>query len=365
MSVNRRQFIELLLASGASPALSQIAGAMETQEETGETGNSQAFWSNYYKPARRGSKPAGMDEDRRVSYLHYSPQGKKLRFAQEIPAEELIHHEGDVAVSMNVTGIRLSQKDHEKFKNISSAQLRLDLAQNKSMLDIMDKLAWASVAALFVGESKTPNLQDLSFTPESTKDVYLPGGTGLLGVNVSMVHRESRMYQLLQVVVKDVGRFAPVIGLPAISVAALAEFNQLYGKIEHRTTFLFQTPTPQKIFATRPAREEAETSAGINLVSGDYILIPQEYVNDFQPHREEFKLVEGYMVAHNADEGQSVYQLASNITPDISYVAVNIKVTPPWGTKGAKPSTADNPASTIPATTNTKTETKKPAAKKP
>lgn len=52
-----------------------------------------------------------------------------------------------MAVTMNVTGIRLSQSDRDKFKKTQSAQLRVDLAQTKSMFNLIDKLAWASVAA--------------------------------------------------------------------------------------------------------------------------------------------------------------------------------------------------------------------------
>lgn len=335
MQLDRRHFVELLLASGAFPAISTVAGAKEKtgelladQSKTAEMGNSEAFWSNYYHPQRGGD--SGADADRRVSYIHYNQKEKKLRFSQEIQSAELFPDPGDVAVTMNVTGIRLSQKDREKFKQSQSAQLRLDLAQNKPMFSLIDKLAWASVAALFVSEGKVPPVQDLSFSPDSTKDMILPSGTGLLGVNVSMTHRESRMYQVLQVVVKEVGRFAPVIGLPAISLTALNEFNQLYGKIEHRTTFLFQTTAPQRVFATKPARDDANTTSGINLVSGDYVLLPQEHVQEFQPHLSDFKLVSGYLVPANTDENTSVYQIADKITPDVSYVAVNIKVTPPW-----------------------------------
>jgi hypothetical protein len=265
-----------------------------------------------------------------VSYIHYNQKQKKLRFSHEIDPEELFPDPGDVAVTMNVTGIRLSQSDREKFKKTESAQLRLDLAQNKSMLSVIDKLAWASIAALFVSHGKVPSIQDLSFSSDSTKDMILPGGTGLLGVNVSMAFRESRLYQVLQVVVKEVGRFAPVIGLPAVSLTALNEFNKLYGKIEHRTTFLFQTTSPQRIFATKPARDEADTTAGINLVSGDYVLLPQEHAEEFQSHLHDFKLVSGYLVPGKTDENAPIYEIADKITPDVSYVAVNIKVTPPW-----------------------------------
>ncbi len=346
MAVNRRTFVESLVTGGTlsgalaygsfAEALAQFSAGAARNGTNG--GNSQAFWSNYYEPAKRGGAKPGADEDRQVSYLHYSSQQQKLRFSHEIAADELYPDPGDVAVTMNVTGMRLSHTDRLKFRSTQSAQLRIDLAQDKPMLNLADKLAWAAVAAVFISEGKMPPLQDMSFAPESTRDMVMPGGTGLLGVNVSMTHRASRFYQILQSVVKEIGRFAPVVGLPAISMTALNEFNRFYGAIEQRTTFLFQTTAPQRVFATRPARDEAQTTAGMNLVSGDYILVPQQDVAGLQPRLAEFKLVSGYLVPKDALEGQSVYQLADNMTPDVSYIAVNLKVTPPWHVGSPAPS---------------------------
>ena len=371
MQTNRRHFIETLVATGTLSATLGIPGIEKALAQASPQkavklaggGNSFAFWSNYYAPGKRGKIP-GADEDRRVSYLHYKSAEHKLRFSHEIQPEELYPDPGDVAIGMSVTGMRLSQKDRDKFKSIQSAQLRLDLAQENKMFDILDRLAWASVAALYIRERRMPPLQDLTFTSESTNKMILPGGSGLLGVNVSMAHPESRLYQVFQFIVKEVGRFAPVVALPAISLTALNEFNRFYGAIEHRTTFLFQTTAPQRVFATQPARQNAETGAGINLVSGDYVLVPEEYREEFESHLSDFELVSGYLVPHGAEKtGHSLYSLADNIKPDVSYVALNVKVSPPWQISPRSSSAPDLPLSE--KATEKKDSGKAPDNKKP
>jgi len=56
-------------------------------------------------------------------------------------------------------------------------------------------------------------------------------------------------------------------------MTALKGFCTLYGAFEQRTTFLLNS-YPQLAFATQAAREEAQTGSGLNLISGDYVLVP-------------------------------------------------------------------------------------------
>lgn len=345
MNLKRREFFEGLLATGAlpsllnSPAVAKAAVFAGQDEEEDGAANACAFWSQYYANHTSSGEHAvfcretrggdnGVDDNRQINFLHYQAHDKQLRFAHTIPASELLAYPGDVKVSLNVGGIRLSKEDQQKFENLQSAQLRLDLAQNKNMLDIADKLAWASVAALFPKQGKLPPLQDLTFNSTSTSDVFLPGGKGMVGVNVSMTRRQSWLYQHLQEIVTATGKFSPILGLPAISLSALNGFYLFYGYLENRTHFLFQTASPQPVFTTQPSRAEAETSFGINLLNGDYVLIPQQYIKDFQPHLGDYTLAQGYLIPKSADPNQSVYDLADQVSPDISYLSLNVKVTP-------------------------------------
>ncbi len=359
MSLKRRDFFGGLLAAGVipaafgSPAIAKAAAAAITgqDEEDEGPGNACAFWSQYYAGHTSSAEHAafcrqmrgggnGVDDNRQVSFLHYETKSGQLRFATAIPADELLPYPGDVKVSLSVGGIRLSSEDKATFESHQSAQLRLDLAQNKKMLDIIDKLAWSSIAAIFPKQGKVPPLQDLNFNSQSTNDVYLPGGTGLLGVNVSMARRQSWFYQHLQEVVSAAGKFAPVLGLPAISLNALNGFYLFYGYLENRTTFLFQTGAPQRVYTTQASEQnqkEAAESAGdsdsrgttgINMPAGEYVLVPGVHATEIKNHLGDYQVVNHYLVPKDANLDQPLYDLADKITPDISYLTLTIAVTP-------------------------------------
>ena len=347
MESDRRSFIERLVAIGAlcgvSPASVHAAAAtaafdnLQADDEQG-VGNAYAFWSNYLaqragSPSQHDlfshkSKDKGIEETRQVNFLHYDSHTNALRFPAQVSPDELLDFPGDVTLNIQVGGIRLSQADQAAFESLQSAQLRVDMSQNKELMNIA-KLAWASVAAIFpTKQGKLPSLQDLGFSPESTKNIVLPGGSGALGVNVSMTRRESNFYKMLKIVVPQAGKFSPIIGLPAISITALNAVYTLYGLWEDRTTFLFQTQAPVQAYATKSARQEANTSIGVNLVDGDYIVVPQQHVDAIQPHLGDYKLSQGYLLPKDASDAQSVYDLAAKTPPDISYLSLNVKVAP-------------------------------------
>lgn len=80
----------------------------------------------------------------------------------------------------------------------------------------------------------------------------------------------------------EINRYAPILGLPAISTTAPNSFCTLYGSLEQRTTFLLNG-FPQQAYTTRGARASANTSAGLNLVPGDYVLVPHVYAAQLEP----------------------------------------------------------------------------------
>jgi hypothetical protein len=372
MSMNRRSFLEHVLASGALAGLGVGAepfarGQATAAQDPNAVGssNAYAFWSNYYAGhlpnssetqsgamglfgGKKGDKDAGVQQDRQVNFLSYDTKSSALRFPQAVENSELLDTPGDVSLSTSVGGIRLSKEDQDTFKNAGAAQLRVDLAQNESMskyFNISDKLAWASMAALMPSKLGTmPPLQDLSFDPSTTKDVLLPGGTGSIGVNVSLTHRESTFYKLMGGFVTELGRFSPIMGLPAISVTALSDIYKLYGYLEHRAEFLFQTKAPMLAYTTQQARASAKSSFGVNLVTGDYILVPQQHVATIQSHLTDLKLMQNYLVPQDAKSTGSVYDMAqSGDVPDISYVTLNVKLAPAFSNGG--------PSGTVPAGT--------------
>jgi len=211
------------------------------------------------------------------------------------------------------------------------------------MQDVLDPMAWTSLASLFPDSSgSVPPLQNLSFDPgtaqKSMKQVVLPGGSGQWAVNLSMVHKESAFGSALQTITGALGKFAPIVGLPAISVEALQGFSSMYGAFEQRTTFLINS-FPQLAFATQQARSGSQTQQGVNLVSGDYVLVPHAYTDQLTPYLDKLELRQGYLVPKGSPQNASVIDLALALKPDITYLSATFGVQPitlqPVGTGGA------------------------------
>jgi hypothetical protein len=340
--MERRDFLGSLLAAGLTASLAEGTADAQSPEGDGPGGNAAAFWSGYFAPqAGAGAATralfggaharAGVTGDRQCNFLNYDTRKQILRFPQEVAAGELPDYPGDVALQLSVGGIRLSQADRARVRDLRSAQVRVDLAQNQKLEHFDDFLAWASIASLFVGEAKAlPALQDLSLSPESTKQVLLPGGAGSLGLNVSMAHQRSSFFLLLQRLVGVTGALAPALSLPAISLTAIAGVYKALGMLENSSTFLFQTAAPQPILTTQAAAQRHDANMrGFNVISGDYVAVPQAHITAVQSYLDAYRLEQGYLIPKTANtKSQSIYTLAESAPPDISYITLNLRVTP-------------------------------------
>jgi hypothetical protein len=85
---------------------------------------------------------------------------------------------------------------------------------------------------------------------------------------------------------------------------------------------------PQLAFATQAAREVAETQQGMNLVSGDYVLVPHSYTAQLTPYLDKLELRQGYLVSKDAPSSSSIIDLATNLKPDITYLSSNFNFKP-------------------------------------
>jgi hypothetical protein len=361
MPTSRRTFLQETLLSGGlaglvgpdlkTHELTERLLAFAAQDSTLTTGkhDSKSFWDSFGAAADNlgGETPQGVhgrglihkssantgagDLDRQIDFFHYT-KDKRLQYANTIEAKEMLDHAGDITASVNVSGFRLAGEDREQFDKLQSAQLRIDVLQSKSLMNILDPMAWTSLAALFPDKSgKLPPMQDLSFDPATTweqmQKIVLPGGVGKWAVNLSMAHKESQFVSIMKSLTTEINRFAPVLGLPAISMTALKGFCSLYGAFEQRTTFLLNS-FPQLAFATQAAREEAQTHQGLNLLTGDYILVPHSYTAQLTPYLDKLEMRQGYLVSKDAPSNTSVFDLATNLTPDITYLSANINLKP-------------------------------------
>jgi hypothetical protein len=360
MGANRRDFLQKAMMSGGfAPFVgtasgrrffeAMMAGGQGGLGETTGAHDSEKFWSTFgasVNPpaATPGSRTRGLFShkapdasagaiDRQVDFFQYDPTEKVMRFATAIKPTELIDHDGDITASLAVNGFRMAQEDRAQFQRLQSAQLRIDVVQTKSLMQtILDPMAWTSLASLFPDSSgSVPPLQNLSFDPgssqKSMKQVVLPGGSGQWAVNLSMVHKQSAFGSALQTITGALGKFAPIVGLPAISVEALQGFSSMYGAFEQRTTFLINS-FPQLAFATQQARAAAQTQQGVNLVAGDYVLVPHAFTDQLTPYLDKLELRQGYLVPKGSPDNASVIDLALALKPDITYLSATFGVQP-------------------------------------
>jgi hypothetical protein len=373
MTASRRDFLENALMGGAlapllgTPKGSRLFGGMMAaagQADAMSTGpaqgahDSEKFWSSFgasvNPPVESSNRTRGLFSkkkpdtgagalNRQIDFFHYDTKNNTMRFATSIEPKELLDYHGDVTASLAVNGFRMAQEDRTQFQQLQSAQLRIDVVQNKSLMqNILDPMAWTSLASLFPDSSGSlPPMQNLSFDPgaasQKMKQVILPGGSGQWAVNLSMAHKQSTFCSVLQTLTGALGKFAPIIGLPAISVEALQGFSSLYGAFEQRTTFLINS-FPQLAFATQQARQAAETQQGVNLVPGDYILVPHMYTDQLKPHLDDVELRQGYLVPKGSPTNTSIIDLALALKPDITYLSATFGLKPIMpATEGANP----------------------------
>lgn len=424
MNGNRRTFLQQTLVSGgligiletaaSEPSFAQhfLAAAAQATGD-GPLGaavgqhDSRNFWDSFgevadtpnaapagvhgrglFKKPTQGSSGASTAPDRVIDYYHYytDPKTKEtsLRLATSIDPSELMDHDGDITASVNVNGFHMAGEDRQTFDQLQSAQLRIDMVQTQSMIpNYLDTMAWMSLAGLFPDKTgKLPPLEDLTFNPSSSSQkmnqMVLPGGTGQMAVNLSMTHKESMFYTVIKNMTGEIGRFSPLLGLPAISVTALKGFCSLYGALEQRTTFLLNS-MPKPAYATKAAREAAQTQAGLNLVPGDYILIPNAHSAEITGYLDKLEMRQGYLVPKGAPKTTSVYDLAAALKPDITYLSASIGLKPFVAPPAAAPkasvpvsqpesqddSTPSKPASKAPAGSPSGASSKSGATKKP
>jgi hypothetical protein len=335
-----------LLAGGAvsslSPALLAAAQAAASQGAPLEPDLDAAdFWNGFlkYKTVPAGKVSTAQAElktrgangglAREPFFFHQGRPG--LHAAVDIAPAELID-DGDVTVSLNVTAFKPAVEDRETFERLQSAQLRIDFVQDVKIIEMLDTMAWTAVAVLRPDkQKKLPPIQSLSFDPgvawEKMQNILLPRGQGKWAVNLYAQKSDGFFAQLLNVLNKEIGRFAPVLGLPAVSLTALQSFNQLYGAIHNKPEYLLQS-NPVPVFATAAAFKQSGSSRGLPLRSGTYIMVPVAQAGELTDDTlAKLELKQGLIVPKNT-AAVKVYDAALEVLPKVSYATIDVIVKP-------------------------------------
>jgi len=302
--------------------------------------DSYSFWNGFYdsvnpysavygsKAASRGPTDQLPDPESQTQYLHYDNDNRRLRYASDIRKEELLDHDGDVGVSIALAQFRPGSGE----TNLKASQLRVDTTQVHPFVNILTPLAWSAIASVSPNNAGKVSLDALGFrSPEAmqgTSRILLTEGTGKLAVNISRAAAQSMFLKALNIMIQGAKIAAPIVSLPAISVPALSTFTEALSYWEDRTRFIMSGNLTHAV-ATQQALDDPDRDpAYIGLKSGDYLMVPQRHVGELAKALPNLDLVQGYLVAKDADPNLPLAERAENSVPGITYASMHITVQP-------------------------------------
>ena len=345
MSVSRRRFIGdastlgILTALMPGFAAAQEAAAQNSSAEDAPH-DSYDFWNGFFdsvnpmsrnygqKSATRGPKDQLPDPAAETQYLHYKSDERKLRYATDIGKEELLDHDGDVAISIALSQFHPGTGEN----NLKASQLRVDTTQIHAYRDIIAPLAWTAIASVEPDKAGKISLEQLGFrTPQATlgtSKILLTQGTGKLAVNVSRAPGTSFFVKALNVIIAGTKIAAPLVTLPAISVPALSAFTEVMSYWEDRTRFVMAGNLTTAVATQQALGDPDREDHYIGLLSGDYLMVPQKHTDELAKALPNLDLVQGYLVRRDADPNQPLAARAQNALPGITYASMRVSVAP-------------------------------------
>jgi hypothetical protein len=344
MPISRRTFsgnaIALTLASALFSADAAFAlpelGTIPTDEAPHDA---YQFWKSFFdsvntdspdfqKGARAGT--AGLaNPAAETQYLHYKSETKLLRYATDISKDELLDHDGDVAISIQLSKFRPGS-GNDKSKD---SQLRIDATQTHAYMNLLAPLAWTAIAVLRPGPGgKMLSLDQLGFKSDqatsATSNIVLTKGTGKLAVNVSQPPNDSQFLKVLKVMIAGGRLVAPLLVLPAVSVPALSAFSEAFGYWEDRTRFVMNGNLTTAVATQQALSEPSRDDSYIGLLSGDYVMLAKKDTEQFGKELPNLDLNQGYLVSKNADSSEPLETRAAASVPGITYTTMRIAVKP-------------------------------------
>lgn len=344
MSLSRRNFLADASALGMLTALlPEMAAAQNTSSPAPDEDlphDSYDFWNGFFdsvnpyspnygkKAGTRGPLDLLPDPQAQTQYLHYSAEKKHLRYASDIEREELLDHDGDVAVSIAVAQYRPGEGE----TNLKASQLRIDTTQIQPLVNLASPLAWAAIASISPKTAGSISLEDMGFhSPQATRGtsrILLTKGTGKVAVNISRAAQQSMFMKALNVMLQGVKSVAPMVTLPAISVPALSAFTEALSYWEERTKFLMSGNLTSAV-ATQQALDDSEREPHyIGLVPGDYLLVPRRHVDELAKSMPNLEMAQGYLVAKDADPSLPLDHRSQSAVPGVTYASIHVGVKP-------------------------------------
>lgn len=360
MSLSRRHFVAdasmLGLLAALAPQLN-AAQATAPQSDADDTPHdSYDFWNGFFdsvnpycrsygsKGASRGPKDQLPDPGAETQYLQYKSDAQTLRYATDIGKDELLDHDGDVAISIALSQFRPGSVQGES--NLRASQLRVDTTQIHPYMAIIAPLAWTAIASLEPDKAGKVSMDQLGFkTPQATQGtskILLTQGTGKLAVNVSKAATTSVFVKALNVMMQGMKVVAPLVTLPAISVPALSAFTEALSYWEDRTRFIMAGNLTTAVATQQALDDPDRDDRYIGLLSGDYLMLPQEHTDELAKELPNLDLVQGYLVRKDADRNLPLPARAQSAVPGITYASMRVSVQPLNASSTSKPASTDS-----------------------
>lgn len=340
MQDSRRTFFEEVLTAGGLSGLlaaRAIAGAPQDSSDASLI-DASGFWGTFYDSVdpRKGrgrhgilGRPAVENKD--VRYLYYDTAG--LRYTDQLKPKDLLDHNGDVAVSIALGQFRPGNADAKSIKELTSAQLRVDCVQTKSFMNILAPAAWVALASLYTNKAgKLPSLQTLGFQQPNLlsgdNKVILPGGLGKFAVNVSSMTKESPLHKILRDGVKIAGIASPLVGFPAVSVAAMQAFTTIYSLLEERASFIMSSPLMDAAATQYALKDPSFPPTFVPLKDGQYVMVPLAQTTDLASKLTDLEINQGWLVDRADKSNLPVDQRALKTIPEVTYLTLQMKIAP-------------------------------------
>jgi len=336
--MNEAPILGLLAAMAPELSAAQTAAPPVSTEEAPH--DSYAFWNGFFdsvnpqmegsgqKVATRGPTDQLPDPAVQTQYLHYKGDEKKLRFATGIGEQELLDHDGDVAVGISLSQYRPAVSTGAA--NDHTAQLRLDTTQIYPFRHLLSPLAWSSIASIVSQKGEYVSLDRLGLktdqAAQGTSKILLTKGTGKIAVNISRAPQTSMFVKVLNVIMQGLKTAAPLVTLPAISIPALSAFTQAMSYWEDRTRFIMAGNLTSAVATQQALKDPKRESPYIGLVSGDYLMFAQQHAELLTKEMENFDLVQGYLVRKDANQDLPLQTRAMSAIPDVSYFSMRVSV---------------------------------------
>jgi len=339
MTASRRTFFEEIVAAGGLAALlAERANAAAPPAADSSLIDTSQFWGSFYDGLDQ-TKGKGHREHKRmpavqgkdVRYLYYDKAG--LRYSDQLKPQDLLDHDGDVAVSIMLGQFRPGNADAESIKALTSAQLRVDCVQTKPFMNLLAPAAWVALASLYTNKAgKLPSLQTLGFQQPNLlsgdNKVILPGGSGRFSVNVSSMAKESALHKVLRNGVKIAGIASPLIGFPAVSVAAMQAFTTIYSLLEERASFIMSSPLMDAAATQAALKDPSFPPTFVPIKEGQYVMVPLEHTTTLAPKLQDLEINQGWLVDRTDKSSLPVDQRALHTIPEVTYLTLQMKIVP-------------------------------------